>query len=121
MGPFYSQLGHGKQIHDLKAHIGARFNMDIEHVRVELIYYRPKEQLNANGCPSVQSVITPGRENILVTAKKRPHHKCEYTFIISQIIVYNAIPEAFGTNFREQASKIIGKYAIHKPRGKTER
>ena len=129
-GPFYTHLGHAKTLYDVKANIVNRFNagskdkndiIEVDNIRIVKAFHRKDMQLNSMNCPEVQTLITPGNEKILVVVKQRPGHYCQYTYIVLQIIIYNVIDKEFGQEFFSFTSDCLGKYGVHKERGKTEK
>ncbi|CAG0913831.1 unnamed protein product [Notodromas monacha] len=91
-GPFYAQLGHSSSVEDIRNQFETRLSLSGDQLRIEQLVWKQVRSDNHYGCPIAKEVLQSGGEEVLITVKNRPNHKCQYSWIVVSITVWKGIP-----------------------------
>lgn len=93
-GSYYTHLGAGKSLPDLRSQIEERSGFKDKAVRIEKVLYTGKEGKTTQGCPLAKWIIRRSNldEKILVIVKHRQGHKCSTAWIVVALVAWEGIP-----------------------------
>merc|ERR1719341_490747 len=93
-GPYYVHLGHAVSRSGLRAHFEKLTGLKGSALRIEAIKFSGKEGKTEEECPIAKWILrrTNDEEKVLVVAKQRFGHRCEYTWTIMLIVQWDGLP-----------------------------
>merc|ERR1719341_1083152 len=93
-GPYYVHLGHASSRSGLRGHFEKLTGLRGNALRIEAIKFSGKEGKTEEECPIAKWILrrTNDEEKVLVVAKQRFGHRCEYTWTIMLIVQWDGLP-----------------------------
>lgn len=94
-GPCYTQLGHAASLQALRSQLETRLLVSGRDLRIVTVKYSGVEGKTQQNCPVAKWIIRRSsyNEKILVVAKVRPGHCCDYVVTVGGILMYEALGE----------------------------
>ncbi|XP_054168195.1 methylcytosine dioxygenase TET2-like [Oppia nitens] len=112
--PYYKQLGYSSSIKGIRKILENRIGLYGNAIRIELVIYMDKEGKSKEGCPIAKSIIrrSSSQEIVLALVRRRKGHKCQSSYIIVSIVVWDAIDLQFADNLFDMIVNKVNDYGI---------
>jgi hypothetical protein len=135
--PYYKQLGYASSIQGIRKILEQRFvsqnfvklcrgvcsEFDFKFVRIGLfgrairienVVYTGKEAKSKEGCPVAKSILrrSDDFEIVLALVRHRKGHRCEASYIIVGIVVWDAIDKYFADNLYDIIVYKVNNFGI---------
>lgn len=83
-------------------------------IRIETVVYTGKEAKSKEGCPVAKSVLrrSNDQEIVLALVRHRKGHKCEASFLIVGIVVWDAIDRYFAQHLYDIIVYKVNNFGI---------
>ncbi|XP_043210491.1 DNA N6-methyl adenine demethylase-like [Amphibalanus amphitrite] len=93
VGPVYCRLGSAATLEELRRQLAEQTDFTTEQVRLETVRYTGHEGKTEQGCPIAKWVLRrrDDSEQLLAVAKRRPGHRCRFTFLVLMLVVWDAL------------------------------
>ncbi|XP_043214868.1 DNA N6-methyl adenine demethylase-like [Amphibalanus amphitrite] len=93
VGPVYCRLGSAATLEELRQQLAEQTGFSTEQVRLETVRYTGHEGKTEQGCPIAKWVLRrrDDSEQLLAVAKRRPGHRCRFTFLVLMLVVWDAL------------------------------
>ncbi|XP_057309515.1 uncharacterized protein LOC130647610 isoform X2 [Hydractinia symbiolongicarpus] len=110
-GPFYTHLGSGRTLDELKASLKTKFDVSDSAIRLHLVRYTATEGKNGDGCPLARWVLRRKgpEEKYLVIAKKCDGHVCSGAFVVIAIVAWEAISKQYADDMYQYLRQNLNK------------
>jgi len=107
-GPYYVHLGHASSRSGLRAHFEKLTGLKGNALRIEAIKFSGKEGKTEEECPIAKWILrrTNDDEKVMVVAKQRFGHRCDYTWTTVLIVQWDGLPRQVADRaYKEIAEK----------------
>ncbi|XP_049840719.1 DNA N6-methyl adenine demethylase isoform X4 [Schistocerca gregaria] len=93
-GSYYTHLGAGPNLPDLRKDVESRTGLQGKAIRFEKVVYTGKEGKTQQGCPLAKWIIRRSSvdEKILCIVKHRQGHKCSTAWIVVVMVAWEGVP-----------------------------
>lgn len=110
-GPFYTHLGSGRTLDELKTSLKAKFDVSDSAIRLHLARYTATEGKNGDGCPLARWVLRRKgpEEKYLVIAKKCDGHVCSGAFVVIAIVAWEGISKQYADDMYQYLRQNLNK------------
>jgi len=107
-GPYYVHMGHASSRSGLRAYFEKLTGLKGAALRIEAIKFSGKEGKTEEECPIAKWILrrTNEEEKVMVVAKQRFGHRCDYTWTTVLIIQWDGLPRDMADRaYKEIAEK----------------
>ncbi|GAB1600754.1 methylcytosine dioxygenase tet3-A-like, partial [Argonauta hians] len=117
-GPFYTHLGAGSSLEEVKKIMEERTGFTGEAVRVEKIIFTGKEGKSSQGCPIAKWILRRAgvEEKVLCIVRHRQGHFCETACLIVGVVAWEGIPNTLANEMYEYLVPTLTQFGVETDR-----
>ncbi|CAI9716502.1 Hypothetical predicted protein [Octopus vulgaris] len=117
-GPFYTHLGAGSSLEEVKKIMENRTGLFGEAVRVEKIIYTGKEGKSSQGCPIAKWIVRRSgvEEKVLCLVRHRQGHFCETACLIICVVAWEGIPNSIANEMYSYLVPTLTEFGLETDR-----
>uniref|UniRef100_A0A0L8HF41 Methylcytosine dioxygenase TET n=2 Tax=Octopus bimaculoides TaxID=37653 RepID=A0A0L8HF41_OCTBM len=117
-GPFYTHLGVGSSLEEVKKIMENRTGLSGEAVRVEKIIYTGKEGKSSQGCPIAKWIVRRSgvEEKVLCLVRHRQGHFCETACLIICVVAWEGIPNSIANEMYSYLVPTLTEFGLETDR-----
>ncbi|XP_064619759.1 uncharacterized protein LOC135483123 isoform X2 [Lineus longissimus] len=111
-GPFYTHLGSGRSIPEIREEMERRTGFKGNAIRIEKVLYSGKEGRTTQGCPVAKWIIRRSgpEEKVLVVVRQRAGHFCDATVIIIVIVAWEGVVRNVADDLYNHLIRVLPNY-----------
>ena len=111
-GPYYTHLGVGVSLADIRRQFEARTGFKGKQIRILKAKHVPHEGKSSNGCPIAKYIIRRSslEEKLLVLVKQRLEHTCPTACIVVFIAAWEGVPAPTADRVYDVLCQKMGNY-----------